>query len=110
MNPPSGDPMSGPVSAGAVSHASAPIISDLAPSAKSTSRPTGVIIAPPMRCSTRAATNSHNVVEKPQAMEPSMNTAMAAGWTWVFIKTTVLPAIIRSSLAVCLFRICVVQQ
>ncbi len=41
-------------------------------------RPTGVIIAPPMPCSTRAATNEPSPVESAQAIEPAAKTTMAA--------------------------------
>src|SRR5262249_40362334 len=39
---------------------------------------TGVIIAPPMPCTMRAATNSLSEPDNAQPIEPSMNTAMAA--------------------------------
>ena len=42
-----------------------------------TSRPTGTIIAPPMPWMIRAPTNSHNVLEKPHRIEPSVKTTMA---------------------------------
>ena len=44
----------------------------------STNRPTGTIIAPPMPCRNRAATNAPNESEAAQPTEPSRNTPMAA--------------------------------
>ena len=57
MKPPSGGPSSGPISAGIVTQAMALTSSRLSTVRTSTSRPTGVIIAPPMPCTMRATTN-----------------------------------------------------
>ncbi len=43
-----------------------------------TKRPTGTIIAPPMPWKMRAATNSGSELDRPQQIEPPMNTKMAA--------------------------------
>ena len=51
MKPPSGGPITGPISAGMVSQASAEISSDFGTVRRMTSRPTGTIMAPPMPCS-----------------------------------------------------------
>ena len=48
MKPPSGGPITGPISAGTVSQASAEISSDFGTVRKMTRRPTGTIMAPPM--------------------------------------------------------------
>jgi hypothetical protein len=44
----------------------------------STMRPTGVIMAPPMPCATRAMTKPVSELDSAQPIEPIMNTAMAA--------------------------------
>jgi len=44
----------------------------------STRRPTGIIIAPPMPCSSRASTRKDSVGASAQRMEPATKTAMAA--------------------------------
>ncbi len=56
MNPPSGGPRIGPISAGMTSQDSACTMSALATLRSRTSRPTGTIIAPPIPCRNRAAT------------------------------------------------------
>ena len=48
MKPPSGGPITGPISAGTVSQASAEISSAFGTERKMTRRPTGTIMAPPM--------------------------------------------------------------
>ena len=48
MKPPSGGPITGPISAGMVSQASARTMSERGTERISTRRPTGVIMAPPM--------------------------------------------------------------
>ena len=58
MKPPSGGPITGPISAGMVSQASAEISSDFGTVRKMTSRPTGTIMAPPMPWMTRNRTKS----------------------------------------------------
>ena len=50
MKPPSGGPSTGPISAGMVSQDMALTRSRLLTVRSSTSRPTGVIMAPPMPC------------------------------------------------------------
>ena len=44
----------------------------------STRRPTGTIMAPPMPWTTRAATSVSRLSDRPQRMEPTVNTPMAA--------------------------------
>ena len=58
MKPPSGGPITGPISAGTVTQAIALTSALLSIERSSTSRPTGVIIAPPMPCRMRANTKS----------------------------------------------------
>src|SRR5713101_1974092 len=58
MNPPSGGPITGPTSAGTVTQAIAFTSALLSIERSSTSRPTGVIIAPPKPCTMRAITKS----------------------------------------------------
>ena len=82
MKPPTGGPTNGPISAGIVSHASASTSSALGTVRSRMMRPTGTIIAPPMPCRPRAATKPPNDVAKPQASEPSVNTAIATRNTW----------------------------
>ncbi len=78
MKPPSGGPITGPISAGMVSQASAEMSSDFGTVRRITSRPTGTIIAPPMPWMMRNRTKSGSPCAKPQAAEPSVNTTMAA--------------------------------
>ena len=78
MNPPSGGPMTGPMSAGTVSQASAEISSALGTERKITRRPTGTIMAPPMPWIMRNRTKSGRPWAKPQAAEPRLNTMIAA--------------------------------
>ena len=77
MKPPTGGPTSGPMRPGIVSQAMAETRSRLAVARTSTSRATGVIIAPPMPCRNRARTNSISEPESAQAIEPMTKTAMA---------------------------------
>ena len=58
MKPPSGGPITGPISAGTVTHAIALTSALLSIERSSTSRPTGVIIAPPRPWTMRAITKS----------------------------------------------------
>ncbi len=58
MKPPSGGPITGPISAGMVSQASAEISSAFGTLRRITSRPTGTIMAPPMPWRMRKATKS----------------------------------------------------
>ncbi len=46
-----------------------------------TSRPTGVVIAPPKPCSTRIATSSARLSASPHSVEPSVKMARAAANT-----------------------------
>ena len=78
MKPPSGGPITGPISAGTVTQAIAFTSWRLSIERSSTSRPTGVIIAPPMPCRMRAMTKSVTEVDSAQPIEPTMNTAIAA--------------------------------
>ena len=43
----------------------------------STSRPTGIIIAPPIPCSTRAPTSMASDCDSPHSTEPRVNSTMA---------------------------------
>jgi hypothetical protein len=78
MKPPSAGPMSGPISAGSVTQIMALISSRLSTLRTRIKRATGVIIAPPMPSTMRAATNWVSEPESAQPIEPSMKTAMAA--------------------------------
>ena len=78
MKPPSGGPISGPIIAGIDTQAMALTSSRRSTVRTSTSRPTGVIIAPPMPCTMRARTNCEIELDSAQPIEPSTNTAMAA--------------------------------
>ena len=78
MKPPSGGPITGPISAGMVSQASAEISSDFGTVRRMTSRPTGTIMAPPMPCTMRNSTKSNSDEAKPQAAEPRVKTTIAA--------------------------------
>ena len=71
MKPPTGGPSTGPISAGTVSQASEPTSSCLATLLRITSRPTGIIIEPPIPWTIRAATISGIELDNPQAIEPS---------------------------------------
>src|SRR6202140_3263539 len=77
MNPPSGGPITGPTSAGTVTQAMAFTSALLSIVRNSTSRPTGVIIAPPMPCKILAITKSVTEEDSAQPIEPTMNTATA---------------------------------
>ncbi len=77
MKPPSGGPTIGPISAGMISHDIADTISCLATERSSTSRPTGIIIAPPIPCTKRATTISSSEGERPQASDPVMKIRIA---------------------------------
>ena len=78
MKPPTGGPTSGPTSAGTVSQAIADTSSRFGVARTSTSRATGVIIAPPSPCPKRASTKSTSEPDIAQAIEPTMNTPIAA--------------------------------
>ena len=77
MKPPSGGPITGPTSAGTVTQAIALTSALLSIERSSTSRPTGVIIAPPKPCTMRAITKSVTEEDSAQPIEPTMKTAMA---------------------------------
>src|SRR6201747_388328 len=77
MKPPSGGPITGPTSAGTVTHAMALTSALLSIERSSTSRPTGVIMAPPAPCRMRAITKSVTDDDSAQPIEPTMNTAIA---------------------------------
>src|SRR4030081_617699 len=77
MKPPSGGPITGPTSAGTVTQAIAFTSALLSMERSSTSRPTGLIIAPPMPCRMRAIKKSVTEPDKAQPIEPTMNTATA---------------------------------
>src|ERR1700710_2011120 len=77
MKPPSGGPITGPMSAGTVTQAIALTSALLSIERSSTSRPTGVIIAPPTPCTMRAITKWVTEEDSAQPTEPTMNTAMA---------------------------------
>ena len=81
MKPPSGGPITGPISAGTVTQAMASTSALLSTERSSTSRPTGVIIAPPMPCRMRARTKSVTEVDSAQPIEPTMNIAIAIAKT-----------------------------
>ncbi len=78
MKPPTGGPTIGPIVAGIISQAIALTNSAFDTARSSTSRPTGDIIAPPAPCSMRAATRNPSVGACAQAIEPSVNSAIAA--------------------------------
>ncbi len=77
MNPPSGGPITGPISAGTVTHAMALTSALLSIERSSTSRPTGVIMAPPIPCTMRAITKSVTEDDSAQPIDPTMKTATA---------------------------------
>ena len=77
MKPPSGGPITGPTSAGTVTQAIAFTSALLSIERSSTSRPTGVIIAPPMPCRMRAITKSVTEDDSAQPIDPAMKTAIA---------------------------------
>ena len=77
MKPPSGGPITGPISAGTVTHVMALTSALLSIERSSTNRPTGVIIAPPMPCRMRAITKWVTDVDSAQPIDPIMNTPTA---------------------------------
>ena len=70
--------MIGPISAGTLTYDIARTRSVFGKLFSRISRPTGTIIAPPMPCTMRAATSIHSELEKPQPIEPIVNTTIAA--------------------------------
>src|SRR3954467_6113019 len=77
MKPPSGGPITGPTSAGTVTHAMALTSALLSMERSKTRRPTGVIMAPPAPCRMRAITKWVTDDDNAQPIEPTMNTAIA---------------------------------
>ena len=77
MKPPTGGPRIGPIVAGIISQAMARTSSAFDTTRSSTSRPTGDIIAPPTPCSMRATTRKSRLGACAQAIEPSVNSAIA---------------------------------
>ena len=96
MKPPSGGPITGPTSAGTVTQAIAFTSALLSIERSSTSRPTGVIIAPPMPCRMRAITKSVTEDDSAQPIEPAMNTAIAIENTSARAETVGGPAARRN--------------
>ena len=99
MKPPIGGPTSGPMRPGMVSHAMAEMRSRLAVERTSTSRATGVIIAPPMPWRNLAATNSASEPENAQAIEPMTKTAMATRKTRLAPKRSAIQALTGMKIA-----------
>src|SRR5436305_7447746 len=81
MKPPSGGPITGPTSAGTVTHAIALTSALFSMERSSTRRPTGVIIAPPMPCTMRAITKPVTEEDSAQPIDPSMKTPIATANT-----------------------------
>ena len=77
MKPPSGGPITGPISAGTVTQAIAFTSALLSIERSSTSRPTGVIMAPPAPCRMRANTKPVTEEDSAQPIDPIMKTVMA---------------------------------
>jgi hypothetical protein len=77
MKPPSGGPITGPTSAGTVTQAIALTSALLSIERSSTSRPTGVIIAPPRPCTMRAITKWVTEEDSAQPTDPIMKTPTA---------------------------------
>ncbi len=78
MKPPSGGPTTGPTIAGIDKVASAWTSSLRGTLLRSTSRPTGTIMAPPIPWRKRAMTKPSSEVEAAQASDPAMKTPSAA--------------------------------
>ena len=78
MNPPSGGPSNGPISAGSVTQTMALISSRFSTLRTRIKRATGVIIAPPMPSTMRAITKWVSEPDRAHPIEPSMKTAIAA--------------------------------
>ena len=76
--PPSVGPSSGPTSAGIAMKLIADRNCSRGTERITASRPTGSSIAPPMPCSTRAATSQCSVGDSAQASEPRVNSTIAA--------------------------------
>ena len=78
MKPPIGGPTIGPMRPGMESHAMALTSCARGVTRTSTSRATGVIIAPPKPCSSRESTKASSEFEAAQAIEPAMKMRIAA--------------------------------
>ena len=72
MTPPMNGPSSGPMRAGMTTKFMAASISDFGKVRTSASRPTGVIMAPPMPWTTRAATSIGLLWASPHSSDPSV--------------------------------------
>ncbi len=81
MKPPRGGPTTGPISAGTVTHVIALTSALLSMVRSNTSRPTGVIMAPPMPCRMRANTKLVTDEDKAQPIDPTMKTPTASANT-----------------------------
>ncbi len=96
MKPPSGGPITGPISAGTVTHVIALTSSLLSIERSSTSRPTGVIIAPPMPCRMRAITKCVTDCDIAQPIDPDHEDADRDGEHHPRAKTVGGPAARRN--------------
>ena len=85
ITPPVTGPSSGPISAGMTTKFMAASISDRGNVRTRASRPTGVIMAPPMPWTTRAATSIGLFRASPQSSDPSVNSETAQ------VKTRLVP-------------------
>ena len=77
IQPPRAGASTGASSAGQVRYAVASSRSRFAVARRTTSRPTGTIIAPPMPCRIRATTSIHRLLLTAQSAEATVNVAMA---------------------------------
>ena len=75
--PPSGGPRIGATRPGQVMVAIARISRGFSVARRTTSRPTGTIMAPPMPCTTRAAVKPHSPSASPHSTEAAVNTPIA---------------------------------
>ena len=76
--PPSGGPSSGPISPGTATKLMACKKRSFGYARSTASRPTGMSMAPPAPCSTRAATSCASELLAAHAAEPPMNSRVAA--------------------------------
>ena len=77
MKPPSGGPINGAVRPGQVSNAIARISPAFSVPRRTTRRPTGTIIAPPIPCSTRAATKVAGETARAHRPDATVKTTIA---------------------------------
>ncbi len=77
MKPPTSGPITGPSTLGMLTQVMAAMNSLRGKLRSRISRPTGVIMAPPMPCRKRLATSIGRFRLTPQATEPRVNTAIA---------------------------------